>query len=52
MAPASDLDRSHNSRSIDAADHFLHALGASLTAGLRFNKAEGDSASREFRVQS
>jgi hypothetical protein len=42
MAPASDLDRSHNSRSIDAADHFLHTLdaqGTSLTARLRFNEA-------------
>jgi hypothetical protein len=46
MAPASDLDRSHNSRSIDAADHFLDTLdaqGTSLTARLRFNKAEGDT---------
>jgi hypothetical protein len=46
MAPASDPDRSHNSRSIDAADHFLHTLdaqGTSLTARLRFNKAEGDT---------
>jgi hypothetical protein len=41
MAPASDLDRSHNSR-CDCFLHTLDAHGTSLTARLRFNKAEGD----------